>query len=190
VSQFGNLVAEEIPSLRRYARALTHDAGAAEDLMQSCLLRALAKHHLWQPGTSLRCWLFTMLHHLHVSQVRRSVREYRGYAAIAEFAVAHREPQLVVELLDAERAIAKLPAWQRQVLLLIGLEEMTYAQAAAALRLREGTVRSRLGRARASLRKLASGEPTNATTNVQPPSSRAIFARTKCMSRNNLLGMH
>src|SRR5690348_15073529 len=72
---FGNLLQNEIPRLRRYARALTRDATRADDLVQSCLVRALAKSHLWQPGTDLRAWLFTILHNQHVNDVRRAVRE-------------------------------------------------------------------------------------------------------------------
>ena len=75
MSDFARLLETEIPRLRRYARALTRDASRADDLVQSCLLRAVAKQHLWQPGTDLRAWLFTILHNQNVNDVRRSVRE-------------------------------------------------------------------------------------------------------------------
>jgi hypothetical protein len=65
----------EIPRLRRYARALARDVAAADDLVQDCLARALGKLHLWQEGTDLRAWLFTILHNQYVNQVRRAVRE-------------------------------------------------------------------------------------------------------------------
>ena len=65
----------EIPRLRRYARALTRDVVAADDLVQDCLARALGKLHLWEEGTDLRAWLFTILHNQYVNQVRRAVRE-------------------------------------------------------------------------------------------------------------------
>src|SRR5260370_42563872 len=68
-------IAAEIPRLRRYARALTRDVTAADDLVQDCLTRALSKVHLWQEGTDLRAWLFTILHNQYVNQVRRAVRE-------------------------------------------------------------------------------------------------------------------
>src|ERR687887_1927587 len=68
-------IEEEIPRLRRYARALTRDFNAADDLVQDCLARALGKVHLWQRGSDLRAWLFTILHNQFVNQVRRSVRE-------------------------------------------------------------------------------------------------------------------
>ena len=75
MNDFGRLVEAEIPRLRRYARALTRDAVRADDLVQSCLTRAVSKQHLWQAGTDLRAWLFTILHNQHVNDVRRSVRE-------------------------------------------------------------------------------------------------------------------
>src|SRR3982750_1106226 len=75
MGDFGKLLEEQIPRLRRYARALTRNAPIADDLVQDCLTRAVAKQHLWQPGTDLRAWLFTILHNQHVNDVRRSVRE-------------------------------------------------------------------------------------------------------------------
>src|SRR6202163_1880993 len=75
MSDFVQLLEMEIPRLRRYARALTRDVSRADDLVQNCLTRALAKQHLWQPGTNLRAWLFTILHNQNVNDVRRSIRE-------------------------------------------------------------------------------------------------------------------
>src|SRR3954452_23208221 len=75
MSDFARLLEIEIPRLRRYARALTRDVSRADDLVQSCLTRAIAKQHLWQGGTDLRAWLFTILDNQHVNDVRRSARE-------------------------------------------------------------------------------------------------------------------
>ena len=75
MSNFAGLLQNEIPRLRRYARALSRDAARADDLVQSCLVRAIAKEHLWEPGTDLRAWLFTILHNQNVNEIRRSVRE-------------------------------------------------------------------------------------------------------------------
>ena len=72
---FAQLLEAEIPRLRRYARALTRDVIRADDLVQNCLTRAIAKQHLWQIGTDVRAWLFTILHNQHVNDVRRSARE-------------------------------------------------------------------------------------------------------------------
>jgi RNA polymerase sigma-70 factor, ECF subfamily len=155
MNDFARLLEEQIPRLRRYARALTRDVTRADDLVQSCLVRAVAKQHLWEPGTDLRAWLFTILHNQHVNDVRRSVRE--GTTVELEEA-----PQLIVpsnviptlELRDLERAIGKLPPEQRQAILLVGLEGMAYEEAAAVLQVPVGTVRSRLSRGRDQLRRL------------------------------------
>ena len=75
MNEFGRLLESEIPRLRRYARALTRNTAKADDLVQSSLVRALEKQHLWQPGSNLRAWLFTILHNQHVNDVRHSLRE-------------------------------------------------------------------------------------------------------------------
>jgi len=146
----------EIPRLRRYARALARDVAAADDLVQDCLARALGKLHLWQEGTDLRAWLFTILHNQYVNQVRRAVREG------AAVGLSETEPMLTraphqgrrLELRDLERAIAKLPEEQRSVILLVGLEGMRYEEVAEVLDVPVGTVRSRLSRGREALRRL------------------------------------
>ena len=163
MSDFTAQLEAEIPRLRRYARALTRDPGQADDLVQSCLLRALANEHRWQPASDLRAWLFTILHNVHVSDRRRTTRNRRRSGMIVSFSPAHCEPRAVLDFVDLDRAFAKLSDPQRRVLLLIGLEEMSYEQAAAVLSLPVGTVRSRLGRARAALRRLT-GHGTGAPT--------------------------
>jgi RNA polymerase sigma-70 factor (ECF subfamily) len=148
-------IAEEIPRLRRYARALTRDLTTADDLVQDCLTRALSKSHLWQPGTDLRAWLFTILHNQYVNQVRRAVREGMTVA------LSDAEPVLTsapnqgkrLELRDLERALARLPDEQRSALLLVGMEGMRYDEVAVILDVPVGTVRSRLSRGREALRQ-------------------------------------
>ena len=156
MSDFGRQIEQEIPKLRRYARALTRDATRADDLVQSCLTRALAKSHLWQPGTDLRAWLFTILHNQHVNDVRRGVRE--GSAVpIDDDVLSLTVPaaqHASLELRDLDRAMAQLAEEQRQVLLLVGLEGMQYEEAAMVLQIPVGTIRSRLSRGRAELRRL------------------------------------
>ena len=158
MSAFGRLLESEIPRLRRYARALTRDAARADDLVQSCLVRALAKQHLWQPGTDLRAWLFTILHNQHINEVRRTAREgvavpVEEFAASAAVAVPS-SAGTSLQLRDLDRAIAKLPEQQREVILLVGLEEMRYDDVAKILNIPIGTVRSRLSRGRETLRAL------------------------------------
>ena len=146
----------ELPRLRRYARALTRDATLADDLVQDCLARAIGKLHLWQTGTDLRAWLFTILHNQHVNHVRRAVREG------ATVGLTDGEPLLTrappqghrLELRDLERAMAKLPEEQRSAILLVGLEGMRYEEVAMILSVPVGTIRSRLSRGREALRKL------------------------------------
>ena len=155
MNEFARLLEAEIPRLRRYARALTRDVVRADDLVQSCLTRAIAKQHLWQPGTDLRAWLFTILHNQHVNDVRRSAREGNK----VELTEA---PQLTVqsnaipslELRDLETALGKLPPEQREVILLVGLEGLAYEECATILQVPVGTVRSRLSRGRDQLRQL------------------------------------
>src|SRR5687767_15947061 len=100
MTDFARLLEAEIPRLRRYARALTRDVTRADDLVQSCLTRALAKQHLWQPGTDLRAWLFTILHNQHVNDVRLSVREGVTVAVdeMAPMLTVHPSAMAVLEL--------------------------------------------------------------------------------------------
>jgi RNA polymerase sigma-70 factor, ECF subfamily len=123
--------------------------------VQSSLLRALIKENLWQPGTSLRAWLFTILHNHWVSELRRSAREQTSLAeaGISPVMIARSDPSVRLQLIELERAIAELPKGQRQAILLVILEGMRYDDAARILAVPVGTVRSRLGRARAKLRK-------------------------------------
>src|SRR5579859_1646092 len=156
MTEFARLLEMEIPRLRRYARALTRDVTRADDLVQNCLTRAVAKQHLWQPGTDLRAWLFTILHNQHVNDVRRSVREGINVAVeeMAPVLTVQSNAMATLQLRDLERAIAKLPQEQRQVILLVGLEGMRYEEVALVLGVPVGTVRSRLSRGRDQLRRL------------------------------------
>src|ERR1700719_3504161 len=146
----------EIPRLRRYARALARDVAAADDLVQDCLTRALGKIHLWQDGTDLRAWLFTILHNQYVNQARRSVREGAAVGLSATEPMLTRAPPQGkrLERRDLERAVRKLPEEQRAVILLVGREGMRYEEVADVLGVPVGTVRSRLSRGRDALRRL------------------------------------
>jgi RNA polymerase sigma-70 factor, ECF subfamily len=156
MSNIAQLLEPQIPRLRRYARTLTKDLSRAEDLLQNCLVRALAKEHLWEPGTDLRAWLFTILHNQHVNDVRRLVRE--GNVVSIEDGTPNLAAAPTVEasldLGDVEQAIATLPQEQREVILLAGHEGMRYEEMAETLGVPIGTVRSRLSRARTRLREL------------------------------------
>jgi len=157
----GREVAAHIPRLRRYARALVGDRYRADDLVQDTLERALNKFHLWRPGSDLRAWLFAIMHNVFVNQLRS-----RGMQVTTEFdeeridAVAPQASDRL-ELRDLETALAQLSLEQRSVVLLIGLEEMSYADVARTLGIPIGTVMSRLARGRERLRGLLSGEGTS-----------------------------
>ena len=156
MTDFARLLEAEIPRLRRYARALTRDGARADDLVQNCLLRAVAKQHLWQPGTNLRAWLFTILHNQNVNDVQRAVREGDnvGIEEIAPVLSVQPQAMASLEMRDLEAAIAKLVPEQRQAILLVGLEGMAYEEVALILGVPIGTVRSRLSRGRDELRRL------------------------------------
>ncbi|MFM2068095.1 MAG: hypothetical protein RLZZ584_3004 [Pseudomonadota bacterium] len=145
-----------IPALRRYARLLTGDAHRADDLVQDTLERACTRWALWQPGSLLRSWLFTLMHNLHANQ-RRDWRLDDAHADLDDIAEPAHEPMAHAgERLDLQRALAELPAPMREVLLLVTVEEYSYAEAADILGVPVGTVMSRLNRAREKLRALMS----------------------------------
>jgi RNA polymerase sigma factor (sigma-70 family) len=155
MNDFARLLEEQIPRMRRYARALTRDVNRADDLLQSCLVRAITKQHLWEPGTNLRAWLFTILHNQHVNDVRLSMREGTSIElSDAPELTAESNAVPSLQLRDLERALAKLAIEQRQVILLVGLEGMRYDEVAEILGVPVGTVRSRLSRGRDQLRRL------------------------------------
>ena len=180
MNDFGRLLEREIPRLRRYARALTHDASRADDLVQDTLVRAIAKQRGWQCGTNLRAWLFTLMHNQNVNGVRRSARE--GAVEFDDtwpFPTAATDPAAGLSLRDLDRALARIPQERRQVILLIGLEDISYKEAATILDVPIGTIRSRLSRGRESLRILMdrthATEPVNRAAITSAPSKPKRF---------------
>jgi RNA polymerase sigma-70 factor, ECF subfamily len=156
-----------IPRLRRYARVLTGDAARADDLVQDTLARAWEKRRLWQAGTDLRAWLFTVMHNVYVNQLallRRDATNVSLDADTTGFAwqLPVRGNQVDrVELLEVVEQMGRLTADQREVLLLAAVEEMRYEEIAVLLSVPIGTVMSRLSRARDKLRRLVA-EPSSA----------------------------
>lgn len=149
-----------IPRLRRYARALTGNADQADDLVQDCLERALGRLHLWRSGTNLRAWLFTIMHNLHVNNMRRRAIRPDGESLPDWDAGGRVRPVQddVVELRSVVGALRQLPDEQREVLLLVALEELSYREVADALGIPIGTVMSRLARGRQRLRQLGGSD--------------------------------
>jgi RNA polymerase sigma-70 factor (ECF subfamily) len=162
-----DLIEDEIPRMRRYARSLTGTQDEADDLVQETLTRALAKIALWTPGTNMRAWLFTIMHNMHISNKRRQQRRPQ-----ASWDISPENPgppqvgnQLdTLSMAEVQNAFEQLSEDHREVLYLIVIEGMSYEQAAEVLDCAIGTVRSRLSRARESLRQvLESGSATAAT---------------------------
>ncbi|HWI79108.1 MAG TPA: sigma-70 family RNA polymerase sigma factor [Ramlibacter sp.] len=171
-----SLLVEQLPGLRRYARALTGNSWAADDLVQDTLERACAKWRLWVVGTDLRAWLFTLMHNLYMSQ-RRTARVALNSISIDELeSELQAPPTNHDDPLDISRCLQRLPADQRAVLLLVVLEDMSYKEAADVLAIPMGTVMSRLSRARSRLRELMeAGRPgPGQTVPGQPPALRRM----------------
>ncbi|MDP3135794.1 MAG: RNA polymerase sigma factor [Burkholderiaceae bacterium] len=173
------LLTEQLPGLRRYARALTGDAWAADDLVQDTLERACLKWRLWAVGSNLRAWLFTLMHNLYLNQLR-GARLVHASVSIDDledelYAPAARGD----EAIDLANCLQRLPAQQRAVLLLVTLEDMSYEDAARVLAVPVGTVMSRLSRARTRLRELMDAAPRQAppadgSASGAPPALRRL----------------
>jgi RNA polymerase sigma-70 factor (ECF subfamily) len=160
-----NLIVPYIPNLRRYARALVGDRDGADDLVQDTLERAVRKFHLWKPG-DLRAWLFSIMHNVFVNQLK--ARKIAPQVEIDEAMIAAHIPTAnSVDVLDLQRALLCLAPEQREVVLLIALEDMTYADVSTSLGIPIGTVMSRLSRGRERLRKLMNGEAKSGLRVVQ-----------------------
>jgi len=156
-------IVSHIPTLRRYARALTRDYTAADDLVQDTLERAWKRLYLWRPGSNLRAWLFTIMHNVHMNQVKAQKSRVNRLAEDELFdlpVTATQENRL--ELRDLLKALGQLSEAQRAVVLLIGLEQMSYEEAAKVLSVPVGTVMSRLSRGREQLRTLMNRGSTTA----------------------------
>lgn len=147
----------EIPRLRRYARALLGDRAAADDLVQDTLERAWSRIDQWRVGSDLRAWLFGIMHNLRVDQLRRPPPPTRPVEE-GDCDLPTRPTQTDgLELKDLESALNQLPDEQREVVLLVALEDMAYADIAAMLGIPAGTVMSRLARGRERLRQIMAG---------------------------------
>ncbi len=147
-----------LPRLRRYARALTGEREGADDLVQDTLERAWQKRDSWKRGTDMRPWLFAIMHNLHADQRRKPALNTVELELEQAETIAAPAPATDQGLaLDLEAALQALPAEQREVLLLVVLEEMRYEDVAVTLGIPTGTVMSRLSRARERLRHAMDG---------------------------------
>ncbi len=157
------LIIDQVPHLRRYARALLRDADTADDLVQDCLSRAMGRLHLWTPGSNMRTWLFSILHNQHVNSARRLAHRPDQVDLSPDHATLQAtqpEQSGRHEVRDLGRALEQLSEDQRQVVLLVGLEGLAYTEAAQVLDLPMGTVMSRLNRGRQRLREIMDQDDT------------------------------
>lgn len=159
MDQFLDQVEACVPALRRYARALTRNADLADDLVQDCLERAIARRGLFRPSGPVRAWLFTILLNLYRNALRSSHRrgETVHLDAVPEPSTPAPQPGHIA-LAEMARAIDTLPLEQKEALLLVALEGLPYTEAAGILKVPLGTLMSRLGRARTALRAIT-GSP-------------------------------
>jgi len=151
---------QHIPSMRRYARALLGDRERADDLVQDTLARGLDKMRLWAPGTDMRAWLFSIMHNLFVNAYKKSSRQPACYplSELDEASARDSRPDQLLQLSDLEAGLKQLLPEQKEVLLLITIEGMSYQEVSEILNIPRGTVMSRLHRAREHLRRWMSGE--------------------------------
>ncbi|SAK93586.1 RNA polymerase sigma factor [Caballeronia fortuita] len=164
-----------LPQLRRYARALTGDRAWADDLVQDATERALNRAKSFHAGTNLRAWLFTIMRNLYIDQLRgrRDIAVDDETAPWRQMAAPRGEVDGLV-LRDVQRALYCLPVEQREVMLLVCVEEMSYQEASVVLNVPTGTVMSRLSRAREHMRVLLGEESGRKAS----PSSLKVVSRS------------
>jgi RNA polymerase sigma-70 factor (ECF subfamily) len=153
-------ITEHIPRLRRYARALVGDRYVADDLVQDTLERAWNKFYLWRPGSDLRAWLFTIMHNVFVNQARRRRKEFEELTDEMPAAAVRATQGDQLELQDVDRVLRSISPEQREVVLLVAVEQLTYEEVSRALDIPIGTVMSRLSRGRERMRQVLGGQTT------------------------------
>ena len=141
-----------IPNLRAFALSLTKTSDRADDLVQETLMKAWNKHHLFQAGTNLKAWTFTIMRNEFYSQMRKRGREVQDSEGVLASQLAkHPEQQGHMDLKDFRDALETLPDDQREALVLIGANGFSYEEAAEIIGVAVGTVKSRVSRARTRL---------------------------------------
>jgi RNA polymerase sigma-70 factor (ECF subfamily) len=150
----------EIPALRRYGRALSGNRSSADDLVQDTLERAIQKFHLYEPGTKLRLWLFTIMRNIFLDHYRKHKKMATITVELSGMNPDYRVPDQIDKLVhkDLLQQLSSLKTEYKELLMLVGVEGLSYEQAAALTGVPLGTVRSRLFRARNMLLKKVEGE--------------------------------
>ena len=158
MTEISHRLQQQVPRLRRYTRALLGEQSLADELVQECLLRAKGRSHLWRDDNELRIWLLTIVHNVFSNDLRR-FGEPQTAPKFAAGSVA------AMQLFDIQHTVLRLPPLEREVILLIGLEQLSYAEAASVLDVSSNTLLTRLGAARERLRQLMSvGETEQAAS--------------------------
>ena len=142
----------ELPRLRRYARAMVKDRATADDLVQDTLVQAWARMSQWREGSDLRAWLFSIMHNLRIDQLRKPGLDMSELEDEYSESTMRETQSDRLEVKDLENALQRLPEDQREILLLVALEDLSYQEVAQALGIPMGTVMSRLSRGRERLR--------------------------------------
>jgi RNA polymerase sigma factor (sigma-70 family) len=161
-----------LPGLRRYARALVGPLHA-DDLVQDTVERAWRRLAQWQRGGEMRPWLFSIMHNLHVDHSRRPGLALQELDDDTVLPAPEHAPGQAIAIGEMDAALARLPLGQREVILLVALEQMPYEQVAATLDIPVGTVMSRLSRGRDKLRTLLDGRPAG-SQGSGPPTLKVV----------------
>lgn len=166
---FSPQIEHELPFLRKAVRRWHRDKANGDDLVQATVLRALANAHLWQPGSSLRAWLLTIMRNEFLATAAKSKRSTELFATM--FQQDLRVPEAGgarLVLRDVERGLRRLPAIQRTVLVAVGIDGKSYTEVADALGLSVGAVRCHLARARQRLRAAVEGRQYRLPVALRP----------------------
>jgi len=154
-ASFKDELVAEMSNLRAFAISLSGSVSLADDLVQETLLRAWSKSDKFQTGTSLRAWLFTILRNIYYSNYRKRAREVQDSdGAYARRLIVSGDQESHLDVEDFRKALARLPTEQREVLILVGANGLSYEEAATICDVEIGTIKSRLSRARSKLVEL------------------------------------
>lgn len=168
-----------IPALRAFARTFCRETSEADDLVQETLTRGLAHLHQFEPGTSMKSWLFTIMRNTFYTRVRIEAREAPGVAeCVSQRPAADATQEWSARGREMERAIQRLPEPQREVLMLIGVLGVSYDEAARICGCAIGTVKSRLNRAR--LRLLDELGETTPNSSVEHDETHPVGSMPQC----------
>jgi RNA polymerase sigma factor (sigma-70 family) len=168
--EFLRQIEAEIPFLKRTVRRWHREQADADDLVQDTLVQAIANTHLWQPGSDLRAWLYTIMRNRFLATVAKSNRTATALddAAVAEPAAASNWAELRLILRDLAAALRRLPSNQRSAVILIGVEGKSYDEAAQTMGTSVGAVRSHLARGRGRLKTAMHGTDTRSPFAPRP----------------------